>query len=168
MTRFTPRVEHLDGDVFDTIQAFCRLVVPKASPHDGRNAMRGEKTGCPNIQFRAQGGRRMSIFSRISSRISYSDFTSCSDGQPYSVIFHNQSQQIKSSTSGSLFFTKWRSAKSILHRRTFDANNVKVRIRDGRCLDASFARVPTHCTRVISDALRAVTPLPVSGELVSV
>ena len=76
MTRFTPRVEHLDGDVFDTIQAFCRLVVPKASPHDGRNAMRGEKTGCPNIQFRAQGGRRMSIFSRISSRISYSDFTS--------------------------------------------------------------------------------------------
>ena len=76
MTRFTPRVEHLDGDVFDTIQAFCRLAVPKASPHDGRNAMRGEKTGCPNIQFRAQGGRRMSIFSRISSRISYSDFTS--------------------------------------------------------------------------------------------
>ena len=76
MTPFTPRVEHLDGDVFDTIQAFCRLVVPKASPHDGRNAMRGEKTGCPNIQFRAQGGRRMSIFSRISSRISYSDFTS--------------------------------------------------------------------------------------------
>ena len=76
MTRFTPRVEHLDGGVFDTIQAFCRLVVPKASPHDGRNAMRGEKTGCPNIQFRAQGGRRMSIFSRISSRISvisYSD-----------------------------------------------------------------------------------------------
>ena len=76
MTRFTPRVEHLDGDVFDTIQAFCRLVVPKASPHDDRNAMRGKKTGCPNIQFRAQGGRHMSIFSRISSRISYSDFTS--------------------------------------------------------------------------------------------
>ena len=57
MARFTPRVEHLDGDVFDTIQAFCRLVVPKASPHDGRNAMRGEKTGCPNIQFRALSGR---------------------------------------------------------------------------------------------------------------
>ena len=77
MTPFTPQVdhEHHDGDVFDTIQAFCRLVVPKASPHDGRNAMRGKKTGCPNIQFRAQGGRRMSIFSRISSRISYSDFT---------------------------------------------------------------------------------------------
>ena len=85
MTRFTPRVEHLDGDVFDTIQAFCRLVVPKASPHDGRNAMRGEKTGCPNIQFRAQGGRRMSIFSRISSRISYSDFTSWYNSSAFGI-----------------------------------------------------------------------------------
>ena len=76
MTRFTPRVEHLDGDVFDTIQAFCRLVVPKASPHDGRNAMRGEKRGVPTYIFAHREGAacpfsvgfRVGLRTRISLR----------------------------------------------------------------------------------------------------
>ena len=65
MTPFTPRVEHLDGDVFDTIQAFCRPVVSKASTYDGRNEMHGKILWCPNIQFRAQRGRHMTILNRF-------------------------------------------------------------------------------------------------------
>ena len=57
-TQGTPRVDRLHGDAFDVMQAFHMLAALKVSLYDGRNAMCGKKTGCPNIHFRAQRGRR--------------------------------------------------------------------------------------------------------------
>ena len=57
-TQGTPRVDRPHGDAFDVIQACRRLAALKVSPYDGRNVTRCKKTGCPNIHFRAQRGRR--------------------------------------------------------------------------------------------------------------
>ena len=62
-TQSAPRVDRLHGDVFDVIQAFHMLAALKVSLYDGRNAMCGKKTGCPNIHFRAQRGRRTPLHS---------------------------------------------------------------------------------------------------------